>query len=182
MSEKMATYANDDGRRWDTFNLVTVLKSHLEHVFVKRMTTSPSVFEAKYILTKLHQMVEGRNWRAHMRHLTESEVVDTLSCTSTVLRDCGLDTAASEMDQLQAHVKALVQRARTSSGEIEAVKLRTADRDSVVLYQVRCGQSRGLIRFLIRKGGRWHHLLIAHERSKYYSCAHFQMLPSLLSS
>jgi hypothetical protein len=144
MSEKMAAYANDDGRLWDTFNLVTVLKSHLEHVFVKRMTTSPSVFEAKNILTKLHQMVEGRNWRAHMRHLTESEVVDTLSCTSTVLRDCGLDAAASEMDQLQAHVKALVHRARTSPGEIEAVKLRTVDRDSVVLYQVRCGQSRGL--------------------------------------
>jgi hypothetical protein len=157
MSEKMVAYANDDGRLWDTFNLVTVLKSHLEHVFVKRMTTSPSVFEAKSILTKLHQMVEGRNWRAHMRHLTESEVVDTLSCTSTVLRDCGLDTAASEMEQLQADVKALVHRARTSPGQIELVELRTVDRDAVVLYQVCCGQSRRF-RFLIREGGRSNHV------------------------
>jgi hypothetical protein len=142
MSEKMATYANDDGRVWNTFNLVTVLKSHLEHVFVRRMTTSPSMFEMRSILTKLHQMVEGRNWRAHMRHLTESVVVDTLSCFSIVLRHCELNTAASEIDQMQAHAKVLVHRARTSPGEIEQVKLRTVDRDSVVLYQVRCGHSR----------------------------------------
>jgi hypothetical protein len=138
MSKVMKPFANDDDTPWDTINIVVVLRAHLEKEFMRQMTPSPSLWDAKHILMKLNKVVEGRNLRAHWRHPTEAEVVDSLSCINTLLRWCGCDHhAVGETTRLLDDAKLLIECGGKDPRAKRQVSLPdVVDRDALVLYKV----------------------------------------------
>ena len=120
MSKKQREFAIDNGKCWDSFNLITVLGAYLEGVLEQSCL---SYYDQKEMLNRLHQIAGSRNWRAHLRHLAEAEVLDSLGYMVQVLRSCGVNAAADEIDTLLANAKGLHLRARTFDLRSRAVPL-----------------------------------------------------------
>ena len=57
---------------------------------------------------KVSEVLEGRNFRAHLKHPTEAEAIDALGCMEAVLRRLGLADHLDEITMLFEQAPAVI--------------------------------------------------------------------------
>ena len=140
LGPSMRPFARADGKQWDLYALVVILKAKLRTVFAPAIGLADGTLatdsEAKVLLEGLLQTVTGRTRRAHQKneaggiagagHPTEAEVVDALGHMARVLQLCSISTATTaELDGLRAEAQRLVAAARggATAGTTELVEM-----------------------------------------------------------
>ena len=139
LGSSMRPFARADGKQWDLYTLVVILKAYLPTVFAPAIGLADGTLatesEAKALLEGLLKTMTGRTRRAHQEneagsiagagHPTEAEVVDALGHMARVLQLCSTSTdSAAELDGLRAEAQRLVEAARAgAAGTTELVEM-----------------------------------------------------------
>ena len=136
LGRSLKPFVNDDGKLWDTYTLVSVMRAHLREVFAPQLAEGGEL-EAKGLCGSLLRTVEGRTRRAHNEMPTEAEALEALRCMCEVLELCGRPHRPMRRELHAA--RALVDRARLSArgaaaGAARHCTVRRSERRAMQLY------------------------------------------------